>query len=284
MKDKREDQHRRQGLKDGPYTSEEGLPVAYLDVAPYQKAERFPVVVNLIQVEWLPFLAGSIFSSKFDCTSPRRSRASACSQYSFGPTRSSRCPSLAEKRKLHGAQELAHSSKVLPQLIDFITPQLALRLHRCSRKLISRCAMKFFASIRPLPLVCALFLGIGSPSYAGASMPSAAGLLAASTDSVIMKAVLRAVPQSLSPELRIARAVLPMRELRPLLTRSVPRGLKSEGRQSVQGAVLRRTAQSAAFQSGAYGKFSGIEESSYLIVLGTCLLGSAAALFRKMNT
>ncbi len=144
--------------------------------------------------------------------------------------------------------------------------------------------MKFFASIRPLPLVCALFLGIGSPSHASASMPSTAGLLAASTDSVIMRAVLRAVPQSLSPELRIARAVLPIRELRPLLTRGVPDGLKSQERQSVQGAVLRRTAQSAAFQSGVHGKFSGIEEPSYLIVLGTCLLGSAAALFRKMNT
>ena len=155
--------------------------------------------------------------------------------------------------------------------------------------------MKFLARARSLALICALFSAMGSTSSASNAMPSAANLLSASTRSVTM----RAVPRGVQPidfhgatDSRVSRLtanlsgiypVLPMGRLPAAVTLNVHQGLTPAGRQSVKGAALQRAARSADFHVIGLQKASDIEESSWLIVLGTCLLGSAAALFRKMN-
>jgi hypothetical protein len=166
--------------------------------------------------------------------------------------------------------------------------------------------MKSFASARSLPLVCVFFVAMGTASPASAAMPSAAGLPSTSTRPVTMTALPHMVqPASLwlnwriapastaialpaTPSSRIFRLTLSLSGIYPVLPVGLPaaviglrvhQALKATGRHSVQGAVLQRTARSAGFAQA-----SGVEEPSLLLVLGTCLLASAAALFRKMKS
>lgn len=96
-----------------------------------------------------------------------------------------------------------------------------------------------------------------------------------------------AVALPAKPSYRISRLTLSLSGIYPVLPVGLPalmiglkvhQGLKATGRQAVQGAVLQRAARSAEFEEA-----SGVEEPSLLLVLGTCLLASAAALFRKMK-
>jgi hypothetical protein len=78
-----------------------------------------------------------------------------------------------------------------------------------------------------------------------------------------------------------ARAALPAAHL--VSPRGVRPALETPGQKSLRATVLPRTARAAEFQTDGLQKVLEMEEPSWLLVLGTCLLGSAAALFRKMK-
>jgi hypothetical protein len=129
-------------------------------------------------------------------------------------------------------------------MLDHTKVGVAVRLHIQDRKTkFRRCNMKSFSSVHSLALLCCLLPALGSAPPARAALP-------------------------------VAHLVSP-HGVRPALETPV---LKS-----VKATVLQRTARAAVFQTDALQKVLDMEEPSWLLVLGTCLLGSAAALFRKMK-
>lgn len=138
-----------------------------------------------------------------------------------------------------------------------------------------RCVMKSFVSARSFALLCVLFSAMGGATSARALPPAGAGVLPGPGHSAAMRATATSMSHftgSLSSSISLHPGA---RDLHP--------ELQTAGPQSGRGAVLQRAARPAEFHANGLQQVSDMEEPSWLFVLGTCLLGFAAALFRKMK-